>query len=189
MTTMKEIRQLTEYRVDDEEMTIEGYAVVFESPATHGYTEIIDRHALDECDMSDVCLKYNHDDTHVIMARTRNKSLTLDIDEHGLHFKANLIDTQANKDMFKMIKSGLIDKCSFAFFVDEDEYDYDTDTRRILKIGKMVDVSVVNVPWYDGTEVSARSVTNEEDYMKKINAEKRKRLLDKIARMEILAKL
>ena len=37
-------------------------------------------------------------------------------------FEADLIDTTTNQDAYKMIKAGLIDKCSFAFNVVEDKY-------------------------------------------------------------------
>ena len=60
---------------DNNEMIVEGYAVVFDSPATHGFTEVIDRNAFNECDMRDVPLKYNHSDNFLILARTRNNSL------------------------------------------------------------------------------------------------------------------
>ena len=45
---------------------------------------------------------------------------------------------------------------SFGFTYDREEYDYDTDTRRILSIDKLYDVSVVDVPFYDETYVVAR---------------------------------
>lgn len=161
---IKEVR-LTEVRaLESEEMIIEGYAVVFESPATHyGYTEIVDRNAFKISDMQDVCLKYNHDDSFLILARTRNQSLQLTVDDKGLKIRANLVDTTQNRDIYKMIQSGLLDKMSFAFTVKKEEWDYDTDTRRILEIDKLYDVSVVDVPFYESTEVYARS---EETYEK-----------------------
>ena len=94
MNKEKEIRLLVknlEVRNDEEnseKMIVEGYAVVFNSPATHGFTEIIDKDAFNGCDMKDVCLKYNHDDSHLILARTRNKSLSLTIDDKGLFIRA-----------------------------------------------------------------------------------------------------
>ena len=86
---------------DDDKMVVEGYAVTFNSPATHGYTEIISDKALDDTDMSDVPLKYNHEDSHLIMARTRNKSLELTKDEKGLFIRAELIDTQRHLQVNK----------------------------------------------------------------------------------------
>lgn len=152
---------------EENKMIIEGYPIIFESPATHGYTEIIDKRALDGCDMSDVPLKYNHEDSHPIMARTRNNSLELKKDEKGLYMKAELIDTTTNKDIYKSIKAGLLDKMSFAFTVSEDSYDYDTDTRRILSIDKLYDVSVVDIPFYDSTSLYARGLDNSNDFMEK----------------------
>lgn len=164
---------------NQEEMIVEGYAVKFESPATHGFTEVIDSHAFDNCDMSDCCLKYNHSDTNYILARTRNNSLQLEVDDIGLKIRANLIDTTTNRDIFKMVKAQLLDKMSFAFTVVDEDWDYETDTRRIKAIDKLYDVAIVDVPWYDTTEVYARSVEEyQEDKAKyqerKLNFAKRK---------------
>lgn len=176
---------------ETDEMIIEGYPIIFNSPATHGWTEIIDERALDNTDMSDVPLKYNHDDSHLIMARTRNNSLELKKDEKGLYMRATLIDTQSNKDIYKSIKSGLLDKMSFAFIVDKDEYDYDTDTRKILSIEKLFDVSVVDMPFYDATSVYARGLEAsdfEEKRQQLREQEEQKRALEE-KKKEILAKL
>ena len=166
---MKEIRKLDmQFRAveNEEKMQIDGYAVVFNSPETYGYTEIIDEHALDETDMSDVVLRYNHNDSFMVLARTRNKSLKLNVDEKGLMIDATLQDDITDhRNIYNAIKSGLIDKQSFAFTVDEDEYDYDTDTRTIKKIGKLFDVSVVDQPFYNATDVSVKS--ENEDFLTK----------------------
>lgn len=158
----KEIRKLDlQFRAEtneDERMEIKGYAVVFNSPETYGYTEVIDEHALDDADMSDVVLRYNHNDSFMVLARTRNNSLKLDKDKKGLFMDATLQDDiTEHKNIFNAIKSKLIDKQSFAFTVEEDEYDYETDTRTITKIGKLFDVSVVDQPFYNATDVSIAS--------------------------------
>ncbi len=152
-------RRLTELRtLDNENMIVEGYAVVFDNTTDLGWSkEVIDRNAFNGCDMSDVSMKYNHEDNVLIMARTRNNSLQLIIDDKGLKIRAELIDTQNNKDIYKMIQAGLLDKMSFAFSVSNEDIDYETNTRRILSIDKLFDVSVVDVPAYDTTEIYARS--------------------------------
>lgn len=152
---IKELRALE----DQEKMIIEGYAVVFDEPTDIGYIEVIERGALDNADMKDVCLKYNHEDTWLIMARTRNKSLQLSVDDHGLKIYAELIDTQTNRDVYKSIQAGLLDKMSFAFTVEDANWETvnGQDVRRIKKIAKLYDVSVVDVPAYEQTEVFARS--------------------------------
>ena len=196
----KEIRLLdVELRTsdEDEKMIVEGYAITFNQPATHGYTEIISEKALDNTDMSDVPLKYNHEDSHLIMARTRNKSLELKKDDKGLFIRAELIDTQSNKDIYKSIKAGLIDKMSFAFATRGDEYDYDTDTRTITDIEKLFDVSVVDMPFYDSTSVYARGENDDflarreelrKEHEEKLAEEQRKQALQE-AKEKLLAKL
>lgn len=182
---------------EDEKMIVEGYAITFNQPATHGYTEIISEKALDNTDMSDVPLKYNHEDSHLIMARTRNKSLELKKDDKGLFIRAELIDTQSNKDIYKSIKAGLIDKMSFAFTTRGDEYDYDTDTRTITDIEKLFDVSVVDMPFYDSTSIYARGENDDflarreelrKEHEEKLAEEQRKQALQE-AKEKLLAKL
>ena len=152
---------------DENKMTIEGYAIVFEQPATHShrsykFTETIKRGALDKTDMKDVPLRYNHNDNVMIMARTRNKSLRLIKDDKGLKIEADLLDTQSNRDLYKGIQEGLIDKMSFAFTVSEggDSWTFKDDEtiREVKNIEKLYDVSVVDSPFYDGTSVYSRSL-------------------------------
>jgi HK97 family phage prohead protease len=150
----------------EDKMIVEGYAITFDQPATHEYggrkfTEVIKRGALDHADMKDVPMRYNHNDNVMIMARTRNKSLQLIVDDIGLRIKAELIDTQSNRDLYKGIKERLIDKMSFAFAV-ADEGDTwtfgENETKRdITNIARIYDVSAVDTPFYDTTEIYSRS--------------------------------
>lgn len=175
---IKEIR-ISELRaMKDEEMIVEGYAAVFDSPTNLGWcTEVIDKNAFNNCNMQDVCMKYNHYDSLLTLARTKNNSLQLTIDDKGLKVRANLVDTTQNKDIYKSIKCGLLDKMSFAFSVRKQEWDYEKDIRRILEIDKLFDVSVVDVPAYESTEIYARSKNKYEekkDSYNKLKLEKEK---------------
>lgn len=187
----KEIRKLDmQFRAEtteDEKMEIKGYAVVFDSPETYGYTEIISKSALDNAKMDDVVLRYNHNDSFMVLARTRNGSLKLNKDEKGLFMDAVLQDDiTEHKNIFNAIKTGLIDKQSFAFTVEEDEYDYETDTRTITKIGKLFDVSVVDQPFYNATDVSIAS--KNDDFLER-RAELRKQYEENKALEEAKNKL
>lgn len=189
----KEVRKINmQFRTepnDDGVMRIKGYAVVFNSPETYGYTEIIDEHALDETDMSDVVLRYNHNDSFIVLARTRNNSLKLDKDSIGLlidaTFQNNITD---HVNVYNAIDSRLIDKQSFAFTVLEDKYDVETDTRIITKIGKLFDVSVVDQPFYNATNVSVARDINNNEFLKR-RAELRKQYEEKKALEEAKKKL
>ena len=166
----KELRlnlQGLETRADETEgkMIIEGYPVIFDKETYidcgfDGWFEKVDRHAFDNADMSDVALKYNHDDSVFILARTRNESLKLTIDEKGIFIHAELIDTPTNRDVYKMVQSGLLREGSFAFTVTDDTEELqDGQVHRTIKgIGKLFDVAICpNGAYGDLTEIYARS--------------------------------
>ena len=59
----------------------------------------------------------------------------------------------------------------------ERKWDYETDTRTVLRISKLYDVSIVDVPAYDSTEVYARSkeeYENEKRQYQEMKLEKEK---------------
>lgn len=175
-------RRLIEIRAvdnDENKMIVEGYAITYNQPATHQYgsrkfTETIKKGALDNTDMKDVPMRYNHNDNVMIMARTRNKSLQLIKDEKGLKVVADLLDTQSNRDLYKGIQEGLIDKMSFAFTVadggDTWTFGEKETTREVNNINKLYDVSVVDTPFYDSTSIYARSLELLESNEKRLDS-------------------
>ena len=168
----KELRLATEnlaVRADEADATkmiIEGYPIVFDKEAYidcgfDGWYEKVDRNAFANADMSDVALKYNHNDNKLILARTRNDSLKLTIDDHGVFMHAELIDTTEATDVYKMVRSGLLTEGSFAFTVTDDTETVDENKsvhRTITGIGKLFDVAICpNGAYGDLTEIYARS--------------------------------
>lgn len=195
----REYRAMKLNAKDDEsnEYIVDGYATTFDEPYTlyegrdYKVVEVIDPHAFDDCDMSDVIMQYNHEGR--VYARTRNKTLELSIDSKGLKVKANLGNTEIGKQLYEEIKGGYTDRMSFGFVVAEDECTYTTDheadvetcTRRITKIGKVFDVSAVSLPANDMTSISARKFSD--GVIAKFEAErlKRAKLKLKIKRMNM----
>ena len=167
----KELRLATEglqVRADEQEskMIIEGYPIVFDKETYidmgfDGWYEKVDRNAFANADMSDVALKYNHNDNVFILARTRNESLKLTIDDHGVFMHAELIDTTTNRDVYEMVRSGLLTEGSFAFTVTSGTETIDENQevhRTITEIGKLFDVAICpNGAYGDLTEIYARS--------------------------------
>lgn len=150
-----------EVRANENEMRVEGYAAVFDSEAVMyeydgiQYKEVIDRNAFNGTQMQDVVMNYNHQGKPV--ARTKNGTLQLIIDDVGLRVSADLGGTQEARNLYEEIKAGYIDKMSFAFTVNADEYNRDTHTRRITGIKRLYDVAAVDIPAYDQTSIQARS--------------------------------
>lgn len=144
-----------------DELLVRGTAVVFNTPTclyeVDGvrYFEIIDRHAFDGCDMSDVIFNYNHGGK--VVARLRNQTLSLSITSAGLDMEADLSGTAAGRELYEEIDGGYIDKMSFSFWVQGSTYDDAARTRTITKIRKLYDVSAVDIPAYQETSISARS--------------------------------
>jgi len=167
---LKETR-LADVTLEESEgkMILEGYAIVFNNETligdeTYGFIEEIDSRALSETKMKDVPMKYNHMDSFLIIARTKNQSLQLSIDSIGLKVRAELLDTNTNQDIYKMVRSGLLDKMSFAFTVDEQVWNREgkIPKRTITKIERLYDVSVVDTPAYDASSIYARSLESME---------------------------
>ena len=143
---------------------VEGYATTFDKPYLMyeidgiNYYEMIDRHALDNADISDVILQYDHEGR--VYARISNKTLFLEPNENGLLIYADLSKTANARNLYEDISQGMITKMSWAFTVAEDSYDRDTRTRIIKRIKKVYDTSAVSIPANPGTDISARSFYN-----------------------------
>ena len=153
-----------ETREEDGQGVVEGHPVVYDQMTNLGFfDEIIERGALDKTDLRDVRLCLNHD-TSVVYARSRSNTpdstMRIWIEEDGLHFRANLdLENPLAKAYYSMIDRRDIDKMSFMFSVDADEWsDLETEhpTRRITSIGSIVEISAVTFPAYDSTEIQAR---------------------------------
>lgn len=176
---------------ETESLVLEGIACNFDTEtvlykgSSYEMREKIATGAFDECDMTDVIFNYNH--CGRVYARTRNKSLELGVENDGLHMRAVLMpDDNGHAELYRDIQSGLIDKMSFAFTVDQSSYEYvensdeaDVEIRTITKIGKLYDVSAVDIPAYDTTSISARrafDLEKEKRNAESMDSEKRLRL-------------
>lgn len=145
---------------DKQPKTIEGYALLFNSPSKDlgGFVEVIDPKALDNVDLSNVIMLDQHDYSKPL-ASVKAGTLKLDTDDKGLHFTATLDDSVSYaSDAFQNIKSGNVDSMSFRFDVDDggDEFAQDDQgniTRTIKQVKDLFEVSTVTIPAYDDSNV------------------------------------
>lgn len=178
-----------EMRIADGDIAVEGYAAIFNSETVLysydgiDYKEVIDREAFKDAQMADVVMNYNHQGKPV--ARTKNQTLQLFIDDIGLRIHADLSGTEEGRRLYEEIKGGYIDKMSFAFTVSEDSYDRETHTRRILGIRRLFDVAAVDIPAYDATSISARSYFSAEAERMKVAEARAERIRIIKLRMEV----
>ena len=160
---------------------VDGYATTFDSPyelyrdGKYIVMEQVDRHAFDEAYTEDTIFQYDH--SGMVYARTRNNTLKLETNDHGLKVTADLSSTEASRGVWDAIDKGLIDRMSFAFTVSGDSYEEEEQengdiivTRTIKKIGRLYDVSAVSFPANEQTSISARSHLDGE--IKRLEAER-----------------
>ena len=178
----KEYRSLDiDIKEDGEKLILEGRPIVFESETLigdeeRGFYEVIDKNAIDMSALKDCCLKYNHENSTLILARVRNKSLQLSIDEKGVLMRAELQpNVQQHRDIYNLVKSRLLDSMSFAFTVKEQQVERSgrLPKRRITKIGRIFEISIVDTPAYSDTEIHARSLEMVEQEIATIESEER----------------
>lgn len=138
-----------------------GYAAVFNQTTDIGpYLERLAptafRSVLASPDL-DVRGLFNHD-PNAILARTPN-TLRLSTDSHGLQFELDLPDTTVGNDVRTMVDDGLITGCSFGFVAGQQDWSkHDGRSLRThTDVKRLIDVSVVTFPAYEGTDVSLRT--------------------------------
>lgn len=174
---------------EEKSYIVEGYASTFNDPyvlfTDNGvdYSEQIDRHAFDNCDMSDVIFQYDHEG--MVYARQKNGTLELSCDDHGLKVRADLGSTEESRKIYDAIATGLLCEMSFAFTVEHDSYDKDKCLRTIDSIRKLYDCSVVSIPANPNTSIgiSARSLFDgfiEQERLEQEKAEARRKQIIKI---------
>lgn len=190
----------------DDSKAVSGYATTFNEPyelyrmayagIVYIVREQVDPQAFADTDLSDVIMQYDHEGR--VFARTSNRTLELDPDEHGLHIRAELGGTEIGRQLYEEIEGGYTTKMSFGFRVGKDkreeteERDEETGVttitvlRTILEITKLYDVSAVSLPANDATSISARSwgegVIAElvEEFQQRENQRKRIRIKSKL---------
>lgn len=163
-----ELRKAEVQEGEEKNYIVEGYATTFGDSyelfrdGNYIVMENVDKDAFKDTDMSDVIFQIDHEGR--VYARTRNKSLSLEIDEHGLKTRTDLGLTESSRSVYEDINAGLYDRMSFAFTVTKDSYtEEERDdgtiivTRSILGIGKLYDVSAVSFPANPNTDISSRS--------------------------------
>lgn len=105
-----------------------------------------------------------HDDS-LVLASTKNDSLSLQEDEQGLYITANIINTSTGRDYYEMIKSGIVTSMSFGFFAIEDEWEVvhrDLYERTITEL-ELFEVSAVRRPAYAASSISSRGLKYSND--------------------------
>lgn len=160
-----------ETRADGGAPMIVGYASVFYDPADSKtayrmFDDIEERimpgafdRALKEGD--DVRGLFNHE-ASAVLGRTKSGTVRLSVDARGLRYEIDPPDTQAGRDVVKLIERGDVSASSFGFVPEvtayrEEKREGETGIYVIERQSvRLFDVSPVTFPAYEGTEATTR---------------------------------
>ena len=136
--------------------TITGYSAVFNSVSEDlgGFTEIMAEGAFTRvlADKPDVRGLVNHD-SNMMIGRTSSGTMRLTQDSKGLRYEIDVADTQAGRDIMTSIKRGDTTGSSFAFRVENDEFNTVDGVmqRTVTEVSALYDSGPVTFPAYPAT--------------------------------------
>ncbi|MEK1297035.1 phage major capsid protein [Limosilactobacillus fermentum] len=150
---------LTTRSSDDNGMTVEGYAMLYDQPSVPmPFVEYIDRGALDNVDLSKVLLLYGHD-LNSVLARSDAENLQLRADDKGLWFQATLPDTTLGRDTYTNVDNGNLKGCSVGFKIGDDKWLQGNDgnvIHHIRSFDQLIEISITPIPAYTETSVDVQ---------------------------------
>lgn len=149
---------------EDGTSSLVGYAAVFNSPSVEmgwvdTFTESIVPGAFSRTleKNKDVRALLDHQ-TGMIIARTKNGTLSLEQDEVGLKVRITPVPTEDGKKAVEWVRSGLVDAMSFGFEAVSDKWGVRNGKqhRELLDVN-LFEVSLVAFPAYPATSIGVRS--------------------------------
>lgn len=184
----------------EQKKVVRGYASTFENAYTlyddgeYVIREIIDSHAFDDTDMEDVIMQYDHEGR--VFARASNGTLRVNVDEVGVAIEADLGGTELGRQIYDEVRGGYTNKMSVGMKIDRSRDVWTSEqlngktveTRRVMRVARLYDVSAVSIPANDATSISVRALVD--GVIDKIKAERleAKKLELERRRLEIRAR-
>ncbi|KRM91490.1 phage major capsid protein [Liquorilactobacillus cacaonum] len=160
---------------------IEGYALKFNEPSEDlgGFVEYVTPEALSNVSFENLLLIYAHDYNN-ILARADSDTLTVQVDNVGLHFEATLANTTLANDVYNDILAGNLKGCSFGFVISPGGDDWSETSEGmplhiITNIQSISELTITPIPAYTETSVTVtRSLDKIKERMKMTDEEKKK---------------
>lgn len=144
---------------------LRGHAAVFGQVAQlDRHYEQLDHGAFDQVlgnPDTDIRALINHD-ANLLLGRQSSGTLRVGVDSEGLDFEVDLPNTTYANDLREVMSRGDLNGASFAFMPGEDRWDRAPDGRQLrthTSVQRLIDVSPVTFPAYEGAGVALRSFT------------------------------
>lgn len=156
---------------DGEKRFIEGYAAVFNQETVIGswFREMVEPGAFKRVlsEKPDVIAAYNHN-WEAVLARTTNGTLTLEEDETGLKYRAEINENDPEAlSVYAKVERGDVPQASFAFTVRAEKWvsppndSKDLPLRSISEVDELFDVGPCPFGAYPQASAQARSKASE----------------------------
>jgi HK97 family phage prohead protease len=150
---------------DTGQSMLKGYALRFGSTYDMGwFTEEISRSALDNADLTDVRILFNHDPNQ-ILGRTSANTARVGIDSTGLWYEVDLPNSPNGQNARVAVERGDVSQSSWGFMLnrsqnespDKWEMRDGKEHRTITDVKKVLDASPVTFPANPDTTIAKRS--------------------------------
>lgn len=157
-------------------MILRGYPVLFNVETTvydwyYGeIKEVILPTAFDGVNIDNLMLLRSHMPDKVLAKNSVN--MRVEIDDTGLFFEAELLNTQISRDTFTEVEAGIIDGMSFGAYI-SDKVNPETLKRTITHFDEFIEISITPFPAYK--EASVVAVTANQQATERAEAEKKEK--------------
>lgn len=157
-------------------MILRGYPVLFNVETTvydwyYGeIKEVILPTAFDGVNIDNLMLLRSHVPDKVLAKNSVN--MRVEIDDTGLFFEAELLNTQISRDTFTEVEAGIIDGMSFGAYI-SDKVNPETLKRTITHFDEFIEISITPFPAYK--EASVVAVTANQQATERAEAEKKEK--------------
>lgn len=172
-----------EVREDGDKKTVSGYFAVFNSDyrISDTMSESVAPDAFDNTLGNDIRCLVNHD-TSKVLGRTKNGTLTLKVDSHGLYGTVEINEEdQDAMNLYAKVKRGDVSGCSMGFYINKEDYEDrgKGESHWTIRDIDLFEVSCCTFPAYEQTQISARE-RDLQDIQKRENQKFKQDMLEKI---------
>lgn len=172
-TRSMSIRALEPEKVDDKFLVLEGTFTTFDETYSLGIDwwteqerfEKVNKDCFKNANWKNCFARYNHSHEALVLSSYDSGLIEIILDEREAKCIIKMPKTSYSSDVYELVRSGIVNKMSWAFTVRKQSYDSKTRTYEILEIEDVYDISLVPHPANPSTSISARSIANvdEED--------------------------
>ena len=142
--------------------TLTGYAATFGTVARlPQHYERMAPTSFDAALKRDNVMAFYQHNPELLLGSVGSGNLRLSTDSTGLHYELELPDVSYAHDVRELVAKGVLTGMSFGFLPGDDSWDRAPDGRQIRtheSIERLLEISPVSLPAYEGTSVALRAI-------------------------------